>query len=98
MHLKVKTDQAPLVQRGVCFAQQNSGDCLHTLPICNSFKMTAIQSLSRFATAPFAQGSLFGWDVIGAPMEPRSGSSHGSLFLSFLLRDNFLCTREPFYI
>jgi len=32
---------APLVQRGVVFAQQNRGDCIHQLSICRLCKMTA---------------------------------------------------------
>ncbi len=31
---------------------------MHMLPICRLFKMIALQSLTRYAGAPFAQGSL----------------------------------------
>ena len=41
-----------------------------------------IQSLSRYATAPFAGGSLFMFGIMRQlPMKPRSGFSQGSLFI-----------------
>ena len=48
--------KGPLVQRGL--SQSDWGIVPDILPICRLFKMIAKQSLTRYAGAPFAQGSL----------------------------------------
>ncbi len=56
--------EAPLVQRG---GADTIGGGIVKLPICRSFKMIELQSLTRCAGAPFVGGSLFSLCYAGAP-------------------------------
>jgi len=60
------------------------GDCLPALPICSSCKMIVLQSLNRFATAPFAQGGLLKLNA------ERELSLLGSLFVQALQEFHYL--------
>ncbi len=51
-------------------------------PICRSCKMIVLQSLTRFAGAPFAQGSLLYWSAVcHLPTEPFYIRCHIGAFL-----------------
>ncbi len=70
MRSKTHYSMPPLCKGG-CRCNRR-GDCLHILPIFNFCKMIVLQSLTRFAGAPFLTGSLFRFCSVDMPRDSKT--------------------------